>query len=191
MRPLAGSAVRASTPPAARAFELTHAECPSALLRNAGRPPVASSSTSLRANPPGTPAAPNPRRPPTRRRELGGAGPHPLNDRFRRGQVVQVALGQLDAAADGMDVRVVEAREHHPPLEGDHPCPRTGPGLRILGGPDEGDAAVAHGHRLTPRAGRHPSCRRRPRRGEGRRVDPAPPRLRRPADDGESPGRPG
>ena len=52
MRPSAGSGVPAVRPASSRARELTQAPCPSLLVRYAGRPPVALSSSSRAGVPP-------------------------------------------------------------------------------------------------------------------------------------------
>ena len=118
IRPYGGSGVAFVTPASARAFELTHTECPSAAERYAGRSGTAASSSALDGLASGkhrqVPAAPAH---PGRGRMFGGVALHFLQDRRLRREPVQVALQRLDPARHRVDVRVVERRQDHLPAE--------------------------------------------------------------------------
>jgi hypothetical protein len=86
--------------------------------------------------------------------EPGGALSYLLDHGLGGGQVVEVALGQLDPAAHGMHVGVVKPLQDHAPRQVDDPRARAPPRLGVLGRPHEHDPPAAHGHRLGPGSGR-------------------------------------
>ncbi len=80
----------------------------------------------------------------------GGIGPDRVGGCRGGGRGVQVALAQIHAAADQMNVGILEAGQEHPALEIHHL--RSGPheACRQAIGPHVDDAPAANGHGARP-----------------------------------------
>ena len=92
---------------------------------------------------------------------VGGVAGHGGRVRLRL-DLVQVALGQLQAAGGGVDVGVLEPGQDQPAVQAQHPGRRPAQPGQLALGAGGGDPAG----RARPR--------RRPRGGPGRRCTPAP-----------------
>ena len=149
MRPASGSFVARVMPAASRAAEFTQSEWPSAELKAAGRLPVMGSSILL-AWPAGwkrreRPASPHQPGAGHVRIDAGANGPERRVGGF---EVVQIALPQLHASADGMHVRVVERGHHEPPAKIDETRAGARESSDVGAGPDGDDAALPDRQRL-------------------------------------------
>ena len=92
---------------------------------------------------------------------VGGVAGHGGRVR-RRLDLVEVALGQLQAAGGGVDVRVLEPGQDQPAVQAQHPGRRSAQVGQVALGAGGGDPAGAHGHGVGPGPGRVGGVHRRP-----------------------------
>ena len=95
-----------------------------------------------------------------------GVGPDGLDRAFATAALAEVALADLHAARDRVDMGVLEPGDEQPAGEVHDPRARPDPRRDIARGPDRGDSLADDGDRL------------RPRQGGVDRVDVAPVRTR-------------
>ena len=166
IRPASGSFVARVMPAAARAAEFTQSEWP--VGRAQGRRAVAGDGDRdppCAAAPAETQGAPSPRRPARCGTTWASAQARMARQRGFGGlEIVQVALPQLHAGADGMHVRVVERGHHEPPAKIDEARAGARQPSDVGAGANGDDAALPDGQGLG-RLRWRPACRwPRPRR---------------------------
>ena len=162
IRPRGGSGVARVIPASSRARLLTQALWPSVDSSSTGR----SADHRVQRRPVGAGGAEGVHDPaaaedPGVAGAVGGVAGHGGRVGLRL-DLVEVALGQLQAAGGGVDVRVLEPGQDQPAVQAQHPGRRSAQ----LG------QVAARGRRRRP--GRRARPRRRPRAGPGRRCTPAP-----------------